>query len=63
MEIEQMEKIIDLMISKDVAAFEIGEFKVSFWPNAGSIPHNAERVNVPHEDQIDNDLGIFDEDV
>jgi len=62
MEIDQMEKIIDLMISKGVAGFEIGDFKVSFWSQPVGVPQtHAERTKLYSEDEIDADLGIMDE--
>ena len=59
MEIERMREILKLMRENNVAGFEVGDFKVSFFANTGEMPRLDDDGNpIPRDQQIDDDLGL-----
>lgn len=59
-EIEDLEKVLDLMIQKKVAGFELNGFKVTFMPQAfvAQAEDEERRRNKSPAEQIDEDLGF-----
>lgn len=65
MDIEHIESILNLMLAKGVAAFEVGELKVNFRPDAG-MEQIKSTTDTPVETMgrratLNEELGIDDE--
>ena len=64
MELDRMKAILELMREQNVAAFEVGDFKVSFNPMA-HVSHVATPMEaadkMPAFQALNHDLGIDDD--
>ena len=59
MEIEQMEKILKLMRDNNVAGFEVGDFKVTFFSaEAPAIRVTEDGEPITDDQALDDDLGL-----